>query len=879
MSLTESVLGDLMEERRRRARESRLRAALWFWSQAAILSLYLSLAHVAAAIGNGVTSLRRAMSAGGRELRHSIRTLRHAPWYSIAVVSVLAASLVLATTVFAVVDGVLFKPLPYPRSHELVSIQVGFRADPAQTALRQWISVNDATAWREAMPDVAFTIFRTSSSARFEETNDTPMGVAEVEPQFFDVIGIQPLMGGFSRDHFAEVSNIGATMISYQLWQSRFGGAADIVGRTIRRGTASMEIVGVLPPDFVFPARQHAEVLMPLRITRAERDNPRLRAFEVIARVPSPAPAGATRDRVEAAMSRVAETFPAPPPLPPGRRYANPVLLGPLERAGVVPLEEWLSSRPRAMFLAVFAAAAALGILACVNVSGLMAARSLDRQREIDLRRALGARVEHIAALVLTEAAVLAATGALLGILLAVPSLRIVIGLLPTEVALLKAPQIDWRVAGFAAIATTVCVAGISMWPIRRGLRATGMAAIGSASRGAPRVRSSGRFAVISLQIAIGLALTLGGALLVGSLVRLWQDDIGIDAAGVFAVEVRIPASASATNPDGTEGILTRVLQGVRSIPGVTVAGATDAPLLRNTMWADDGWKPPPGATSVTYLNVHGVTSGFFDVVRPRLLAGRLPTAEELDTARPVIVISESIARAFWPERPAVGQTLEYTLGSGARFTVVGVVADARFTGWDEDRFRPIYAPLAALRRGSGSPSILMRTDSGGRVLAAMQPLMRAEGADVRAIRAMPLTSMLAETVRRRRFQSWLFGSFALAALAIVGVGVLGLMAMTTARRTREIGLRMALGATGRTVVRLFVREQIAPLAVGVITGLIISAWAVRFVRSYLYGLTPYDARVWILAVLLVTATATAGTLIPALRASRIDPSTALRTD
>ena len=172
-----------------------------------------------------------------------------------------------------------------------------------------------------------------------------------------------------------------------------------------------------------------------------------------------------------------------------------------------------------------------------------------------------------------------------------------------------------------------------------------------------------------------------------------------------------------------------------------------------------------------------------------------------------------------------------------------------------------------------------MRTDSGGRALAAMQPLMRAEGADVRAIRAMPLTSMLAETVRRRRFQSWLFGSFALSALAIVGVGVLGLMAMTTARRTREIGLRMALGATRRTVVRLFVREQIAPLAVGVITGLIISAWAVRFVQSYLYGLTPYDARVWIVAVLLVSITATAGTLIPALRASRIDPSPALRID
>jgi hypothetical protein len=360
---------------------------------------------------------------------------------------------------------------------------------------------------------------------------------------------------------------------------------------------------------------------------------------------------------------------------------------------------------------------------------------------------------------------------------------------------------------------------------------------------------------------------------------RLWQDDIGIDTRDVFAVEVRIPASASASQSDGAEGILTRIVHGVRSIPGVTVAGATDAPLLRNTMWADDGWKPPLGATNAGYLNVHGITSGFFDVVRPRLLAGRLPSAEELDAARPVIVVSESVAQAFWPGRPAVGQMVDYTLGSGQRFLVVGVVADARFTGWDDGRFRQIYAPLTALRRGSGSPSILMRTASSRRVLSAMQPLMSAEGADVRAIRAMPLNAMLAETVRRRRFQSWLFGSFAAAALAIVGIGVLGLMAMTAARRTREIGVRMALGATKNAVVRLFVREQLAAVAAGVLAGVLLSAWAVRFVQAYLYGLTPYDARVWIVAVLLVAGTAAIGTLVPALRACRIDPVKALRVE
>jgi predicted permease len=578
-------------------------------------------------------------------------------------------------------------------------------------------------------------------------------------------------------------------------------------------------------------------------------------------------------------MAHVAVNF---PPLPLDSPFRNnPTTSGAFNRAGVEPLDESLSSRSHGLFVAMFASAAALVLLGCVNVSGLMAVRGLDRRREIELRRALGAQAEHIAALIVAEAGLLSAAGTVLGLALTVPCLRIALSLLPPDLILLKIPAIDWRVAAFAIVATILCVAGISARPIRRGLRATGMSA-SAASRGTAPARSFGRFMVVSSQIAIGLALTLGGALLVGSLVRLHSEDVGIDPRDVFAVEVRIPASVADARPGGAEDVLTRVLQGVRSIPGVTVAGATDAPLLRNMVWDDGDWTRPAGALRTAFfLNVHGITSGFFDVVRPRVLAGRLPTPEELDAGRPVLIVSEAIAKAFWPTRPAVGESLEYTSSKGRRtqFAVVGVVADARFGGWDEDRYRQIYAPVTALRRGSGSPSVLMRADSSSPVLAEMRRFMSAEGADVRAIRAMPLTEMFAETVRPRRFQSWLFGSFAAAALAIVGVGVLGLMAMTAARRTREIGLRMALGASRGAVVRLFLREQLASLTAGVVAGSLIAAWAVKLVQSYLYGLTPYDARVWLVAVLLVAGTTMLGTLIPSMRASRVDPATVLRLD
>lgn len=874
----EPVLVDLFEDYRERRRTSgRVRAAVWLVREShSLASAYRR--HGQAGAGGSRAS---TLAAAGREVRHALRALRHAPWYAAAVIVVLTLGVALSTTVFAVVDGVLFKPLPYPRSSELVSVQAGIRAVSGPSRQRPWISPSDAAAWREALPDVQFTIFRTSRTARFEDVNDAPMGVAEVEPHFFDVIGVRPLMGGFSADHFVETSNAGATIISHELWQTRFDGAADILGRRVVRGTASMVIVGVLPPGFVFPARQQAQVLTPLKLSTLERTNPRQRGFEAIARLPAGATVETTGARLEAAMAVVSRSFPPLAPLPAGRRYANPELHGPFDFAAVRPLDEWLSARPRALFLAVFVSAAALVLLGCVNVSGLMAARSLDRQREIDLRRALGARGRDIAALVLAEAGVLAAAGTLLGLALAVPALRLAMSLLPVDLTLLKIPAVDWRVGGFAALVMALSIAGVSIWPIRRGLRAMGTTRLAVAARNVPRVRSAGRSVVVSAQIAIGLVLTLGGALLVGSLARLYQADIGIDAVGVFAVEVRIPGSPEGSSSGAIEASLLRILDGARSIPGVSAAGATDAPILSNLMWGDDGWRTPSGKSPADYLNVHGITAGFFDVVRPRLLEGRLPANHEIDGGQQVVVISQSIATRVWPDRPAVDQLLEYSDSGGSKrqFLVIGVVADARFTGWDEGRFNQIYAPITAMRRGSTVPNLLIRTAASGAVLAGLQPLMRAEGGDVRAVRAMPLTTMFAETVRKRRFQSWLFGSFAVGALVIVGVGVLGLMAMTAARRTREIGVRMALGATKDSVVRLFVREQVGAVVTGIIAGCLLSAWAARFLDDYLYGLTPYNPAVWGVAIALITGTAIVGTLFPALRACRVDPAKVLRVE
>lgn len=873
-ALVNDIKGDLVEERARRARTSPGAARFWYWRQAmGILAQALTRFLMDRAIATAHTW--RAV-ARRRHIRHALRSLRNAPSYSATIVGVMALSLALATTVFAVVDGVLFKPLPYPESDELVIVDASSRS--SETPAPGRISLSDVAAWRQAFPAAQFTAFRVNSSSRLEDVNDLPFGVAEVQADFFDVVGVRPLLGGFAPEHFSDTSRVGATILSYALWQTRFNGTPDILGSQVTRGTATMAIVGVMPREFVFPGRINARVLMPLVPSASERTSPRSRSFDVIARVPRELSRATAVERIELGMARMASAFPPLPQPPPGVRYANVAV--PFDRATLVPITDRLAGRSRPLFLAVSLAAAALVLLGCVNVSGLMAARGLDRAREIGLRRALGAQTADIAGLIVSEAAMLVGVGTLLGIALSYPFLSATVRLLPPDLILLKTPAIDLRVAAFAVLAMMAAVAGTSAWPIRRGLRRSAVAPGTEGGRSATPLRAVGRGVVISSQTALGLMLALGGTLFVGSMVKLWNEDIGMSASGVAAIELRIPAEVLDRQPGLVESETARLLAAIRAMPGVAHAGATDGLVFRNVTWSDLAFRVPPGARSRPAIAVHGVTDGLFETLRLQLLAGRLPSAEEVASGREVLVVSQSVARAYWPDSPAIGQSLQTSGRSPKSFEVIGVVADARLNAWDDSMLVPVYGPMKAIGHNV-APSILVRTApaDAGRVLADALGLAGSRGPELRAIRAQMLDDMMAETVRPRRLQSWLFGSFAVAAQAIVGVGILGLMAMTLARRVREIGVRVALGATRRSVVALVIREQLVSIGGGILAGTMLSLWLVRFVSSYLYELTPYDPSLWASAVALVVVMALGGALIPAIRAGRVDPVRALRAE
>jgi hypothetical protein len=415
-----------------------------------------------------------------------------------------------------------------------------------------------------------------------------------------------------------------------------------------------------------------------------------------------------------------------------------------------------------------------------------------------------------------------------------------------------------------------------TIWPIRRAL---GIGAVppGEGGRGSTRTRSIGRTIIIASQVAGALVLTMGGALLVTSTVAVYANTPALRTEGIVVLRQVVQDLSSEIGAPDRTARTRALLDTLRQVSGVDGVAITEGQVLEGGGGVPWWRRPPQAATSRLEVVAQAVTADFYQVLQPQLILGRFPTDAELSADAPLIVISESVAREYWPNVSPLGQTLNYQRVA-VPFEVVGVVKDVRWNYWDRD-IATIYGPFARVARSSSLTVFIRTTQSADQITAAAIQAIAASDPMIKTTQSGTLHEFFADTVRPRRFRSWLFASFAVAALVIVGAGMLGLIAMSTARRTREMGIRLALGSTRDGLVRLLLGEQLTSVAIGVVAGSLVSAWAVRFVRGYLYEITPYDPRVWAMAIVVIALTTTAGTLIPSLRASRTDPVQALRVE
>ena len=820
----------------------------------------------------------------GSDFRFTIRSMKASPWYAAAVVGVIGVTVALATTTFAIVDGVLFRPLPYPNARALVTVEPDFSSLPTSAArdgVMEVYSASDVDVlnWRAAVPEVPITGFRAQPwSGLGTGVNEPSAGVALVQANFFEVIGVSPLFGGFTPEDFRVEAKVRPVLVSYDAWMTRFNGARNVLGHEIitdRVSGAGVRVVGVMPEGFAFPSsRADVTFLSPLVPDPRMRGNPKVRnVSEVIARLPTTMTRATLTERLASGLAATAAGFPPLGPKPQGWSDNSWRRQGPYDAVKVTSLSDSIGRRSGPLFLSVFAAVVLLVLIAVANVSSLMSARALERRREIDVRRALGAATRAVVRLWMVESATLIAAGGVVGVTVAPLLIGVILRLLPGTVVLLKPAELDWRVAAFVLLTLALLVLFVSIAPIRRSL-----APGGAQPRGASeRVRTPGRFIVISAQVSVAFVLTVVGALLVGSLLTVYANEQPIQIAGVVTTDVMFQGPGDPMGVSPARVVREqRLRERLAQVPGVVAVGATAAQVLRGG-GAMTWFMPPGGAKHPANIDTWAVTEGFYDAIQPEVVAGRLPSAQELRSHAPLIVVSERAARAYWPGRTSLGETLADQQTKEA-FTVVGVVKDVRWVAWDVES-PVIYAPYASVGRAPWLTYFLRTNGNVGRVTD--DALKAIEEADplARPRRAGTLDTLFRDSVSLRRFQSWLFGGFAAAALVVVGVGIFGLLAMTTARRTKEVGIRCALGATPNSVAGLIVREQATAVGVGLLAGGAVAAWAVGFVEGYLYELTVTDPRIWLSAIGLILITALVGSLIPALSASRIDPLKALRVE
>ena len=866
------ILGDLIEQRHQRAGASRVSAALWFWRASMSIAFFIGIRQGWNAI---VVSVRNGFGLGGgaSDLRQAVRRLWRSPWYSMTAVGVIALGLSLATAAFAVVDGVLFKPLPYRSPAELYSVAGAFSTlppAPGTAPVTTSASWPDLEAWSAVSAPAELTAFDVSGPPLVLR-NDVRPRVATVDATFFDVLGVTPLIGGFEPRHFVERSAIRPAVITYSLWQGYFEGARDIVGRVAGSPERRVEIVGVMPRGFVFPApsRRLVPDLMTPIVPAADADtNVRGRWLTVLGRIPAGVPVADIELRLTGAAQRVASAWPVVR-LPPNANDTMRITRGPADLVSVRPLKDVLTLKDASASRVVFAAAAFLVLLSALTVAGLTASRLEDRRAELAVRRALGGSSARITRLLAAESTVVVFCGTALGWVGAAPLLQVTLALMPPGLMFLKPPVLDTRVLLFAALASAAAIGIVTLWASRSTRRRlTGEMATARFTAGRAAVHA--RSVLIAAQVAVAVVMVVAGGLLTASLARVWREGPGFnpDRAATFRLDER---------DDATATTMRQLINTLQTMPGVVAAAGLGDPFLDN-MVNGNGFSVPPTAKSEFPPEGISVTGGFFAAAGLTAVQGRLPTDEEFDRGEPVLVISEHVAQTYWPGGSAIGQRLKKD-DSGRDYEVVGIVTDARYRSLDRDPDGAIYSPLAAERRLTLMNIIIRFDDDAAARLSGIVDVIASRFPMYAVRSARTITASMGESIRARRFQTWLFAAFGLAAVILTGAGILGVMAMTTARRTREVGIRMAVGASRSDVISHLLREQMLTVSAGLIAGAALAIWAAKFVRAFLYKLDVYDPWVWTAAIVTVLVTATMGTLLPAVRASKVDPVTALRVD
>lgn len=803
------------------------------------------------------------------DIRYAFRQLIKSPSFSLTAIVALALGIGATTAMFAVIYAFLLRPLPYANPGQLVMLQ----SRGATTGNDLGVNYLDFLDWQKqnhSFSDLAFFNLRwngnVESPGGMTETLKTTFTTANL----FSLLGVQPILGRDLTRADDEPKAAKVMLISERLWKKSFGGDPNIIGRDIRLDGAPRTVVGVMPAGFRFPSQ--TDIWVPMASVFGMNDNRSWRADQAIARL-NP---GVTVQSAQSEMSVIAERL--------AQQYPETnKLIG----AAVVPLRDHVVGNVRFSLLVLLASCGGVLLIACANVSQLLLARATTRGRELSVRAALGASRWRLARQALTESALLAVIGSIVGALLAFWLVDFVATAIPVELPFWIRMDLNPAVLGFTILASclTTLLAGSlpALQSARIDISRTMKTAAGTVAGAGARSREI----LTAAQVAISIVLLVGASLVLRSLLKLREVDPGFDAKRVVMMEV---------NPtyNGDEPAQTRVdrfsrlLQRLVAIPGVESAGANNSPpFVPQRPWNRSqvvGESQPVDAQSLNPVaNFQTVSPDYFRVLRVPLIHGRFFSDTDKLDAPKVCIVSERLAKAVWPNEDPIGRKLRQG-GPGISteaadwMTVVGVVGDVRHQALEREAGPDLYKP--SLQLAWKQMHFLVRARSNPMALvSAMRREIAATAPEVGAFNFVSLEQEVANSLWQSRLRGWLLGFFSLVALALAATGLYGAVAYGVAQRTREIGVRMALGATPGKVVGLVLRQGMRAVALGLMIGISAAFVLSRVLGASLFGINATDVVSYGSAALLLAATAAIAVLIPARRASRVNPMEALRTE
>ena len=802
-----------------------------------------------------------------QDLRYAARAFLRAPAFMILAILTIAIGVGANAAIFSVVNAVLLRPLPYPRAADLVLVAQGNRL------LKQ--SGDDATPanfldWRER--NRSFT-----GLAGFIESRPTVvlgnvperLAGAMVNANFFQVLDVSPALGRSFQPADELPGAPRVAIVSQRLWRDRFGANPSIVGQTLRVNGETHTIIGVMPPDIDYPSKAllwitpHWRVpddpLNPGEDPTGERGHG---YFSVLARLKP----GVSFEAAVADMDAVALGL--------ERDYPNDnQALG----SFVSRLRDDLVADVRSTTLLLFAAVGLLLLIAAANVSGLLMARATVREQEISVRVALGASRGRIVAQLLTESVTLALVGGATGVLLAMWLINPLVALSPTDLTVAGEVRIDRSVLLFCLAVSTGVGVLFGMAPARQLSRLDVHDELKASARGSIGARQKRiRAVLVAGEIALSLVLLVAAGLTVRSFVRVQQVTTGFNPEHVLTLTVSPPPNRYATQPARAD-FWEHLLTGLQRIPNVDTVGAISRlPLLPGN--STRGIAIPSRETNAQ-ANAHYRTASpeYFKVMGIPLLRGRAFSAADREDRARVAVISQAAAQRYWPDRDPIGLTFKIDV-PGPDYTIVGVAGDVRSMSLESAPPPTIYVPY----RQDAFPfmTFVMKTTAPA---AALTSAVRAAVWEVD--RDTPVTAMrtmdeqLSNSMTRRRFSVTLLVAFGITAVALAAIGLYGVLAFIVSQRRREIGVRIALGATARDVITDVLGQGLRLATLGLSVGIVLALIATRLMAAMLFQTSPIDAATYAGAAALLAAIAIAASLIPAIRASRVDPIVALRDE